>query len=64
MRMLNVDTRWNEAELRTYTFLDEDDELASLHETQESLSARGKDSGNDGSVKLNKPEKRSEGKSG
>ena len=33
--------RWNEAELRTYTFSDEDDETARIYETEESLSARG-----------------------
>ncbi|CAK1366782.1 unnamed protein product [Cercospora beticola] len=32
---------WNEAELRTYTFSDEDDETARIYETEESLSARG-----------------------
>jgi hypothetical protein len=37
----DTQTRWNEAELRTYTFANEADETARIYETEESLSARG-----------------------
>lgn len=54
--------RWNEAELRTYAFLDGDDELASLHETQGSLTARGGPlDGGDRFLKLNQPSQRGKG---
>ncbi|KAM3414108.1 hypothetical protein BST61_g10766 [Cercospora zeina] len=32
---------WNEAELRSYTFSDKDDDTARIYETEESLFARG-----------------------
>ena len=39
--MLTNALRWNEAELRSYTFSNEDDEVARIYETEESLTARG-----------------------
>lgn len=52
-----IGIRWNEAELRTYTFAEDQGELASLRETPESLSSRGKDGGNR-FLKLNEPSMR------
>ncbi|KAF7190552.1 putative phosphatase SPAC5H10.03 [Pseudocercospora fuligena] len=52
---------WNEAELRSYTFFEQDDELAMIHETQGSLIARGGhlEDGKDAFLKLNLPAERS-----
>lgn len=54
-------SRWNEAELRTYTFSEQDDELAMIYETQGSLIARGGALNQDGKsefLKLNLPGQR------
>lgn len=49
--------RWEEAELRTYTFSDEDDDLAMIYETEGSLISRGGilENGGDRYLKLNQP---------
>lgn len=49
--------RWGEAELRTYTFVDGDDELASLEETMGSLTTRGGllEGGGNRFLKVNQP---------
>ncbi|EMF12799.1 phosphoglycerate mutase-like protein [Sphaerulina musiva SO2202] len=52
---------WNEAELRTYTFSDdENDNIAKIYETPESLTARGASAGNERpmSPKVNIPSTR------
>ncbi|KAI5364003.1 Putative histidine phosphatase superfamily, clade-1 [Septoria linicola] len=51
---------WNEAELRTYTFAEDQDESARIYETEESLTARGATADNDrpASPKVNIPSTR------